>query len=169
VIKLFDPGSLWVTSRLDLSRATGLAPGLPAPCLLRASSLAAVPGRVARIDPASDSITEERIAQVTFDSPPAGLSTGEMAEVLVRLPAVHGALLVSNAALRQRGAHTGVWAHQEGKLRFVSIDVGAEGDNGMLQVTRGLKAGDAVVIHSEAELGEGSRVRVVDSLIGGPQ
>jgi HlyD family secretion protein len=169
VVKLFDPSSLWVTSRLDQSRATGLGPGLRAQITLRSSSHAPVPGMVARIDPASDSITEERIAQVTFDSPPAGLSTGEMAEVLVRLPAVHGALLVSNAALRQRGTHTGVWVHQEGKLRFVSIDVGAEGDDGMVQVIRGLKAGDAVVIHSEAELGEDSRFRIVESLIGGPQ
>ena len=165
VLRLIDPASLWVTTRLDQSRSAGLREGLPARINLRSSVRGAASGKVVRLDPASDSVTEERIAQVAFDSLPLGVSTGEMAEVVVSLPAVAGALLIPNAALRQRGAQSGVWRHGDGKLRFVSVKTGAEGADGMVQVIDGLKAGDEVVVYSERELDVGSRIKVVPALI----
>jgi HlyD family secretion protein len=87
----------------------------------------------------------------------------------VNLPAVSKALLIPNAALRQRGARTGVWVPSGGTLRFVSIDAGAEGTDGMLQVRSGLKAGDTVIVHSEESLDEGKRIRIARTLTGGPQ
>ena len=166
VLKLIDPASLWVTTRFDQGRSAGLREGLPAGITLRSSVRGAASGKVVRIAPASDSVTEERIAHVAFDSLPKGLSTGEMAEVLVGLPAVAGALLIPNAALRQRGAQSGVWRHGDGKLRFVSVRTGAEGADGMVQVIEGLQAGDEVVVHSERELSVASRVKVVPALVG---
>ncbi|ROZ75422.1 efflux RND transporter periplasmic adaptor subunit [Ramlibacter sp. WS9] len=166
VLKLIDPASLWVTTRFDQSRSAGLRAGLPGRITLRSSGVrGAASGKVVRLDPASDSVTEERIAQVAFDSLPLGVSTGEMAEVLVSLPAVTGALLIPNAALRQRGAQSGVWRRSDGQLRFVSVRTGAEGADGMVQVIEGLKAGDEVVVHSERELSAASRIRVVPALI----
>ena len=164
VLKLIDPASLWVTTRLDQSRAAGLREGLPARITLRSSLRGAAPGKVVRLEPASDSITEERIVQVAFDILPPGVSTGEMAEVIVNLPTLPAALLVPNAALRQRGARTGVWLHVDGKLRFVDVKTGAEGDSGLIQIVDGLKAGDAVVVFSERELHDNSRIKVVPSL-----
>lgn len=166
VIKLIDPASLWVTTRLDQNRSAGLREGLPARITLRSSLHGAVPGKVLRLEPASDSVTEERIVQVAFDSLPPGVSTGEMAEVIVSLPAVPGALLIPNAALRQRGVLPGVWLHHDGKLRFVSVKTGAEGANGLVEVVEGLMAGDAVVVYSERELHDNSRIKVVPSLTG---
>ena len=165
VLKLIDPASLWVRTRLDQSRSAGLREGLPAQITLRSSVKGAVIGTVARVDPTSDSVTEERIAQVTFASVPAGLSTGEMAEVIVRLPTVSGALLIPNAALRQLGAQSGVWVHDDGELRFVSVTTGAEGQDGMVQVVEGLKAGTEVVVYSQRDLAVGSRIKVVTSLV----
>lgn len=166
VLKLIDPASLWVRTRFDQGRSAGLREGLPARITLRSSVRGAASGKVVRLDPASDSVTEERIAQVAFDSVPPGVSTGEMAEVLVSLPAFPGALLIPNAALRQRGAQTGVWRHGDGKLHFVSVKTGAEGADGMVQVIEGLQVGDEVVVHSERELSAGSRIKVVPALVG---
>jgi HlyD family secretion protein len=165
VLKLIDPASLWVTTRLDQSRSAGLHVGLPAEITLRSSAQRSVAGKVARLEPVSDSVTEERIAQVAFESLPVGVSTGEMAEVIVRLPTVRDALLIPNAALRQRGAQSGVWLHDDGKLRFVSVKTGAESKDGMVQVVEGLKAGDEVVVYSQRELEDGSRIKVVPSLV----
>lgn len=166
VLKLIDPASLWVTTRFDQGRSAGLREGLPGRITLRSGGVhGAVAGKVVRIDPASDSVTEERIAQVAFASLPPGASTGEMAEVLVTLPAVTGALLVPNAALHQRGAQLGVWRLVDGKLHFAGVKTGAEGADGMVQVVEGLRAGDAVVVHSERELSSGNRIQVVPSLV----
>ena len=169
VVRMFDPRSLWITTRLDQSRSAGLVAGLSAKIRLRSSPHTFVPGSVVRIEPAGDSITEEHIVQVKFDSVPKGLSMGEIAEVIVRLPAVSNALVVPNAAIRQQGARTGVWVPDEGTLRFISVEAGSESDDGMLQVHGSLKAGDTVIVHSDAPLDEGMRIRVMRTLAGGPR
>ncbi|MES2841397.1 MAG: efflux RND transporter periplasmic adaptor subunit [Pseudomonadota bacterium] len=166
VLKMMDPDSLWVRTRLDQSRSSGLRDGLPAVITLRSSAREAHAGKVTRLDPFSDSVTEERIAQVAFERLPAGVTTGEMAEVVVRLPAVQDALLIPNAALRRQGSLSGVWLHEDGKLRFARIRTGAEDPDGRVQVLEGLEAGDAIVVYSERELKAKDRIRVVPSLIG---
>ncbi|MEO1765760.1 efflux RND transporter periplasmic adaptor subunit [Thiobacter aerophilum] len=169
VLKLEDPASLWVTVRIDQARAAGLKVGLPAEIALRAHAGTPLSGKVARVEPISDSVTEERIAQVAFDSLPHGVSSNEMADVTLHLPAVADALVVPNAALRHRGAQAGVWLRADGRLRFVPVKVGAEGLDGKVQIVDGLKAGDEVVVYSERSLQEGSRIKVVDALAGAAQ
>mgnify|MGYP000963981678 CR=1 FL=1 len=61
-------------------------------------------GKVARIEQLSDAVTEERIAMVTFDSLPAGLTLNEMAEVTLHVPARPSALAVPPAALVRQDA-----------------------------------------------------------------
>ncbi len=166
VLKLMDPASLWVKVRLDQGRSRGVSVDLPAGIALRSRARESLAGKVARIEPVSDSVTEERIVQVTFDSTPQGMSTGEMAEVTLRLPGVPDALLIPNAALRQRGDQAGVWVRENGQLRFAKVKSGAEGIDGKVQIVDGLKAGDEVIVYSERELREGSRIKVVSSLVG---
>ena len=164
VLKLQEPGSLWVTVRLDQGRSAGLRAGLPAEITLRSNPGKVLTGKVARVEPISDSVTEERIAQVAFDSLPQGVTNNEMAEVNLRLPAVTDALILPNAALRHRGAEVGAWLRADGKLRFVPVKTGATGLDGKVQIAEGLKAGDEVVVYSERELKDDSRIKVVDAL-----
>jgi HlyD family secretion protein len=164
VLKLQEPGSLWVTVRLDQGRSAGLRAGLPADIVLRSSPSKGLSGKVARVEPISDSVTEERIAQVAFDTLPPGVSSNEMADVTLHLPAASDVLVLPNAALRHRGAETGVWLRADGTLRFVPVKTGAEGLDGKVQIVDGLKAGDEVVVYSERELKDDSRIKVVDKL-----
>ena len=121
---------------------------------------------MARLELLSDSVTEERVAQVAFDSIPSGVSLGELAEVTLSLPATQDGLLLPNASIRQQGGQTGVWLYEDGTLRFVAVQVGLSSLDGKVQVLIGVKAGDRVVLHNEKELTAGSRIKVVDSLIG---
>jgi len=168
VLKLMDPRSLWITVRLDQGRSAGLRVGLPAQIVLR-SSPQPFSGKVVRVEPISDSVTEERIAKVAFDSLPQAVSTGEMAEVTLHLPVISDALLIPNAALGHHGAQTGVWQRADGRMRFVLVKTGAEGLDGKVQILEGLKAGDEVVVYSERDLKEDSRIKVVSSLVGKTQ
>jgi HlyD family secretion protein len=140
--------------------------GLPAEIVLRSRPGQVLPGKVARIEMLSDSVTEERIAQVAFDTPPGDVSVGEMSEVTLRLPAVKQALVLPNAALRQRGGKPGVWVQAADTLSFVAVKTGSTGADGRVQILDGLKDGDAVVVHSERELGENSRIKVVSAIAG---
>lgn len=166
VLKLVDPASLWVTVRLDQGRSAGLQVGLPAEITLRSNPQKSMAGKVVRVEPESDSVTEERIARVAFDLLPQTISTGEMAEVTLRLPVVKAALLIPNAALRHRGAQTGVWRRANGQLRFVPVKTGAEGFDGKVQILDGLNPGDEIVVYSERDLKDDSRIKVVSSLLG---
>ena len=164
VLKLVEPGSLWVRTRLDQSRSTGLAVGLPAEIVLRSNPSHSYPGKVVRVEPLSDSVTEERIAQVAFDTLPSGLSVGELAEVTLKFPAIQSALMLPNASLRHQGGQAGVWRREDGKLRFAPVRPGNAGLDGQVQILHGLKAGDEVVVYSEKELTSSSRIKVVESL-----
>lgn len=164
VLRVIEPSSLWVKVRLDQARSTGLAVGLPARVVLRSNPGRTFPGKVARVEAISDSVTEERVAQVSFDQMPAGLSVGELAEVTLSLPAAAKAVLLPNAAIKRRQAQTGIWVIGAGALRFAAVRIGQTSLDGQVQVLDGLKPGTYVVVHSEKEIGERSRVTVVDAL-----
>lgn len=168
LLKLIDPTSLWVRVRLDQGRSAGLAAGLPAQIALRSKPEQALPGRVARVEAVSDSVTEERIAQVAFERLPPGLSVGELAEVTVALPRSAAALLLPNASIRRRGDQTGVWRRDGDGLHFVAVRLGAASLDGRVQVLDGLREGDAVIVYSERDLSERSRIDVVSALAAAP-
>lgn len=169
VLRLIDPSTLWVRLRVDQGRSAGLAPGLAARITLRSQPGQALAGRVERVEPLADAVTEERLAMVAFDAPPAGVSVGEMAEVTLALPASAEGLLLPNAALLQHEGRTGVWRVQDGGLAFVPVKTGAHGLAGMVLVKpadgAALAEGDRVVLYSQTALRPDTRISVVDPLL----
>ncbi|MCU0924623.1 MAG: efflux RND transporter periplasmic adaptor subunit [Hydrogenophaga sp.] len=167
VLRLIEPSSFWIRVRLDQGRSAGLAAGLPASIVLRSKPGARFSGKVARVEATSDSITEERVALVSLDTLPQGLSTGELAEVTLALPATAPALLLPNAALQRQVHQVGVWRIDGGKPRFTPVRIGQSSLDGQVQVLEGLKAGDEVVVYSEKAITSGGRIKIVDQLAGG--
>ena len=172
VVQLIDPSSLWVRLRVDQGRSAGLALGLPARITLRSRPGESFAGKVARIEPLADAVTEERLAQVAFDTVPTGISVGEMAEVTLQLPPSDEGLLLPNAALQRLAGNgqSGVWRLQDGDLGFVKVQLGASGLDGQVRVAPledgGLKQGDTVVLYSEKALKADTRITVVEQLQG---
>lgn len=166
VLRLIEPSSLWVRLRLDQGRSAGLATGLRAQIVLRSQPGQSLPGTVARVEAVSDSVTEERVAQVAFDAIPKGVSVGELAEITLQLDRTAPAILVPNASIKRRGSQTGVWRIDAGKLGFVAVRVGLASLDGQVQVLDGLNAGDQVVAYSEKELAADTRIKIVDAIAG---
>ena len=172
VLRLIEPSSLWVKVRFDQGRSAGLAPGLQAQIVLRSNPGRPIAGKVSRVEAISDSVTEERVAQVAFDSLPAGVSVGELAEVTLALPPPPSALLVPNASIKRRVDDSGmqareqaaVWLLDGDSLRLAPVRLGQSGLDGRVHVLDGLKAGDRIVVYSEKELVAGGRIKVVDRL-----
>jgi HlyD family secretion protein len=165
VLRLMDPSSLWVRLRLDQGRSAGLVSGLKAQIVLRSQPQVPIAGTVARVELLSDSVTEERLALVSFSQAPAGVSVGEMAEVTLQLPATGKTPLVPGASIQRQGSSTGVWRIESGKPVFAPVRLGASSLDGQVQVLDGLKAGDEVVVYSQKPLSSDSRVQVVDALV----
>jgi HlyD family secretion protein len=166
VLRLIDPASLWVKVRFDQGRSTGLAPGLRAQIVLRSNPGQPLDGSVARVEPLSDSVTEERIAQVAFDRIPEGVSVGELAEVTLALGDTGRTILLPNASIKRRDGGTGVWRVAAGALEFVPVRIGWTSQDGLVQVLEGVREGDQIVVYSERELDADSRIRVAATLGG---
>jgi len=169
VVEVVDPATLWVDLRLDQVNAGGLAAGLPARVVLRSRSGEALAGRVLRVEPKADAVTEELLAKVVFDRLPEPMPPlGELAEVSLALPPLPAAAVIPNAAVRREAGVVGVWqVSGEGELRFVPLQLGASDLDGRMQVRAGLAAGDEIVVYSEGALRAGRRIEVVAALDGG--
>ena len=165
VIKLVDPRSLWIKARFDQGRSNGLAPGLAANIVMRANAGQVLPGQVARVELQSDSVTEERIAQIAFTSLPADLSVGELAEVTLQLAPTPRGLLLPNAAIKRQGGQAGAWILNGNAPKFVALGWGQISLDGQVQVLSGLQAIDRVVAYSEKEINAKTRIKIVTSLV----
>lgn len=167
VVEVIDPKSLWINARFDQISASGLAGGLPTLIVLRSRGGQTLKGRVLRVEPKADAVTEETLAKVTFDNKPEPLPpVGELAEVTVDLPALPAAPLIPNAAVQREGDKVGVWQIVDDDLHFSPVKLGTSDLNGYVQVREGLKNGDQVVTYSEKALTARSRIHVVEHIPG---
>ncbi len=113
---------------------------------------------MARIDLQSDAVTEERIVNVAFDTEPARLYLGELAEVTLHQPGARNVLTVPRAALATRNGQTGVWQADAGRARFRPVQVGVQ-TAARTQIVSGLAEGDRVIVYSAKLLDQDVRVR----------
>jgi RND family efflux transporter MFP subunit len=165
VLEVIDPTTLWVSVRFDQLRAGGLRADLPAVVVMRSKSGAPLAGRVLRVEPMADAVTEETLAKVVFISPPDPLPpVGELVEVTVPLPALPPAPVVPNASLQRVDGKLGVWVVDGDRPRFVPVRTGESDLEGRVQVLDGVVDGTRVVQYSQRSLIRSSRLRVVERL-----
>lgn len=167
VVEVIDPASVWINVRFDQLHTAGLREGLSARIVPRSLAGQPLTGRVARVEPLADAVTEESLAKVVFDTLPNPLPPiGELAEVTVALAATSARPVVGNASVRQLNGQQGVFVVEEDRLRFAPVRLGAADLDGRVQILEGLKVGERVVVYSQRALTADSRFKVVDSLPG---
>lgn len=167
VVELIDPHTLWVNVHFDQIHARGLNVDLPAQIVLRSQAGELRTGRVLRVEPLADAVTEETLAKVVFDQlPEPPPPVGELAEVTVLLPPLPAGPVIPNAAIRQVDGGLGVWRVINDDLRFTPVSLGRHDLEGYVQVREGIKAGDRVVVYSANALKTRSRIEVVDHIPG---
>lgn len=166
VVELVDPASLWVNVRFDQLRASGLRAGLPAQVVLRSQDQP-LPGKVLRVEPLADAVTEEFLAKVVFEALPDTLPPiGELAEVTVAQPELPPAPVVPTASVQRVDGRLGVWRIVDRALEFAAVELGAADLDGRVQIRAGLKAGEHVVVYSQRALAAHHRITLVERLPG---
>lgn len=170
VVEVIDPDHIWVNARFDQLRASGLTAGLSARVALRSRSSEPLRAHVYRVEPVADAVTEELLAKVVFESLPDPLpAIGELAEVTVDLPALPPAPVIPGSCVLRDGNALGVWVVEGGNIEFVPVELGAGDLDGLVQVRKGLRAGQTVVSHSASTLTARSGITIVDRLPGVPK
>ena len=167
VFQIADTQELRVAVRFDQSMASGLKSGLAAEIVLRSRAGEIFAGRILRVEPIADPVTEELMAKVVFERTPGTIPPlGELAEVTVRLPALPEGPVVPDAALRRFDGRPGVWVMENGSISFRPVVTGRRDLNGMVRILEGLEPGERVVVYSVKALTPRSRVKVVERLGG---
>lgn len=167
VVDVVEPGGLWISVRFDQQRAQGLSAQLPAQIVLRSRAGELLAGRVSRIEPHADAVTEEVLAKVVFAQRPQTLPPiGELAEVTVALAAQKSTAVVPNASVQRVDGRLGVWVVENGSLRFIPIKTGATDLEGRVQILQGLSGGERVVVYSHKALEANSRIKIVERIVG---
>ncbi len=170
VLEIIDPTSIWINVRFDQRQSSGLAVNQLANIELRSRSGEVFSGKVARIEPLADAVTEEIQARVSFNQLPEKLPPlGELTEITVTLPELAMMPVVPNASIKQLNGKTGVWLINNGELRYTPVEIGSSDLDGHVQIIRGVKPGDRVVVYSEQALGKHSRIKIVDQLVSEAQ
>lgn len=167
VIEVVEPTSIWVSVRFDQQRAQGLSAQLPAQIVLRSVAGDGIAGRVVRVEPVADAVTEEILAKVGFNEtldrlPPIGA----LAEVTVSLGQQPSMPVVPNASVQRVDGILGVWVVQDGSLHFVPVKTGVADLQGHIQILDGLQGGEQVVAYSYKALSANSRIKVVERVMG---
>ncbi|WP_119354272.1 efflux RND transporter periplasmic adaptor subunit [Azohydromonas sediminis] len=156
ILRLVDPASLWVATRVDESVVARVQLGQPAMVRLRSGEV--LSGRVARIALQSDAATRELDVFVAFERRPARLAVDQEAEVRIDVGRDEGLVVPLGALTRDRSGRQGVLQVVDGRTRFVPVTTGAVHD-GRVLVRRGLAAGDVVVARAQGVVAN-QRVRV---------
>ncbi len=146
LLKIVDPKTLWVATRVDESVVGRVQPGQVASIRLRSGEV--LPGKVARIARQSDAATRELDVHVAFDAVPQRFAIDQEAEVSIDVGEDRG-LLVPLAALTQdRTGRQGVLIVEGGegggRTRFQAVEsAGADASHALIR--KGLVGGEAVV------------------------
>jgi HlyD family secretion protein len=146
VYTLIDPKTIWVLTYVDESKAGEIEIGQLAEIVLRSQPAARLQGRVARIQPESDRVNEERRIEVAFERIPTNANVGEQAEVYITTARLQQALLVPEAAIIGLSKNHGtVWTVESGYLQQHEATLGHRLLDGRYEITGGVPPNAIVV------------------------
>ena len=155
LLKIVDPKTLWVATRVDESVVGRVQPGQAASIRLRSGEV--LPGKVARIARQSDAATRELDVHVAFDAVPQRFAIDQEAEVSIAVGEDRGVLVPLAALTRDRTGRQGVLIVDGGRTRFQPVETGGA-DAAQVLVRKGLAGGESVVAAS-ADAAANQRVR----------
>lgn len=156
VFAIIDPRSVWVLAYVDETKAGEIALGQPVEIVLRSQPGRRLAGRVARIQPESDRINEERKIEVAFDRIPADFNLGEQAEVTITTVHLAAARLVPQSAIENLAKNSGtIWTLEDGRLQRRQVALGHRLLDGRYEIVGGLPETSVPIIELPRGLREG--------------
>ena len=169
VFTLIDPTSVWALAFIDESKAGEIAVGEVAEIVLRSRPNQRFRGQVARIEPESDRVNEERRVAIAFDQLPADFHLGEQAEVYITTVKLAQPLLIPEAAIVGLGKNRGtVWTVEDGRLQQHEVTFGHRLLDGRYEIIGGVPDKALVVAQLPSGLRAGRAAKIAEKITQGP-
>jgi HlyD family secretion protein len=138
VFTIIDPMTVWVLAYIDETKAGEIAVGQPVEIVLRSQPNRRIIGRVARLEPESDRVNEERRVQIAFGRIPDDFTLGEQAEVYITTVHLAQALLVPEASIENLAKNAGtIWTVEDGRLQQRQVTLGHRLLDGRYEIAGG--------------------------------
>lgn len=122
ILKIVDPKTLWVVTRLDERICADVRQGQKAEIRLHSQPNKAFKGYVKRIHAMSDPVTLEREIDVAFEVIPQPFYINEQAEVAIEVKHYSDVLKVPSRVVVQENGIWGVWYVQQKHAHFLSLE-----------------------------------------------
>ena len=118
-------------------------------------------GRVTRINPAAEAGTRSLIVYISVDNADAALRSGMFAKGGIVLRTAAPLPVIPLAAVRSQNGVPVVWRVAGGVVTAQPVTLGVRNDSdGMVQVERGIAAGDRIIVARLENVKPGSQVRL---------
>jgi HlyD family secretion protein len=163
VFTLIDPNTVWVIAYIDESKAGEIRVDAPAEIVLRSHPGQRIRGKVARIEPESDRVNEERRVAIAYDRMPGAFNIGEQAEVYITTVHLSQAVLVPEAAITGLGKNRGsVWTVEDRRIQRHDVTLGHRLLDGRYEVVGGLPDKAQVIVRLSNGLRAGRAASIAE-------
>jgi HlyD family secretion protein len=124
------------------------------------------PAKVTSISPSADPKTHTFTVSVVPQNDSGDLRPGMFVNLVLTVASFPNATLVPNVAIVQRGPQSIVFVVNDGTVKLQPVTVGISDDTNT-QIVQGVNVGETVVTSGQANLSDGSPVRVAGQQTGG--
>ena len=160
ILKIVDPKTLWVETKIDERISGAIRLGQKAEIILSSQPQKVYRGVVKRILPVSDPVTLEREVDVAFVSIPKPFYINEQAEVSINTSSYRDVLKVPLKVVVQQNGKAGVWILKEGHAHFQPLQKIAQDENYMAVSNLGKESLIVVPDSTKKSLKEGMRIHL---------
>jgi HlyD family secretion protein len=160
IFRVAETRVLWVQAMVDEREAGKLSIGQAARVTFRAAPGQSFPGRVARLEPEADRVTEEREADVTMEHLPPDWFIGAKADVYIETARKADVPQIAVGTIARRGDQAGVFIVSGGRAHWRPVSLGLMGRD-TVELVSGLDPQDQVVAYpfgGKKPLADGDRV-----------
>ena len=159
IVTLVKSGELEVEINVPENRLKDVQVGQTVTASFWALENVTAQGTIREISPMADKTARTYKVRVSLDNPPAEVSLGMTANIVIKQEnRVDKELVIPLTAIFQTGDTPNVWVIEEEKVRLQPIVIENFGDNSV-KVLSGIKQGETIVIAGVHKLHDGQMVR----------
>jgi RND family efflux transporter MFP subunit len=154
VLRVVDPHRLEIEASVPYADVPGISPGTVAHVTVGggAAETARVISRAAAVDPATGAAP----IRLRFDKP-TRFAIGTPVQIEIDTEVHKNVVLVPSAAIVRDGDETAVFVAAGDKAARRVVETGVS-DGPHVEITKGIKAGDAVIVHGQNGLPDGAKI-----------